>query len=144
VGSSVSYLFKKDATVADFIVSYYFTAEVTLFLNLAPPEYLRKQTSQLKSTLPSMSALCKCNNDSEIIQIVGNEPFKLLRWILFSNRSYLITLPNELKLHQFPNCIQIITLISTTMAEIEFQRRKKQYGRCFFWHGSWGERWYAI
>jgi hypothetical protein len=144
VGSSVIYLIKKDPIVVDFFLSCYFTTEITQYLDPAPPQHLREQTNTLKSTLPSITDLTKLNTDLEIKQIVGDEQFNLLKWILFKNRSHFITLPNQLRFSQFPNCVQFMTLISTSESELEFQKRKKQYGSSFYWHGSNGVRWYPI
>jgi hypothetical protein len=88
--------------------------------------------------------LLKFEDDSLIREEIGDNSFQLLRWILFSNQSHFITLPEHLKLKEFPQSIQLLAITSSPKAEIKFQEGKQKFGSCFFWHGSWGERWYPI
>jgi poly [ADP-ribose] polymerase 6/8 len=77
------------------------------------------------------------SNDSQLSKIFHQNEFSLLRWILFSNRAHLISLPEHLKLKEFPQHRQFLSLISNPSAEIKFQAKAKK-------HGSAGERWHAI
>lgn len=144
LGTSVLTEIKRDPIVADFIISLYFTSELTKFNQPAPPEDLRKFSRLLKNNLPSMNELIKYDDDAQIIEIIGENPFQLLRWILFSNQSNFVSLPESLKFPQWAKYTQLMALSASHEAEKEFQKRKLQYGTRFFWHGSFGDRWYPI
>jgi poly [ADP-ribose] polymerase 6/8 len=68
----------------------------------------------------------------------------LLRWILLSNRSHVITLSHAFKLCGFGKAHQFMSLISSPEAERKFRVLKEKYGSMFLFHGSDGSRWHSI
>jgi poly [ADP-ribose] polymerase 6/8 len=84
------------------------------------------------------------HNDQEIAHELGSDMLDLLRWVLLSNRSHLISIPKELTLREFSSSTQFMTLLSSPEAETQFEQLKAKYGSMFLWHGSHGQRWHSI
>ena len=110
VGTSVALEIRRDSKAADLLVSIFAcSTHNPRYMNPKPPEYLMKY-------LPPMSMIAQqCRNDNDIVKMCGKESLDLLRWILLSNRSQLIHLPDELKLDMFYKD-QFKTLIASTRA----------------------------
>ena len=146
VGTSVAQEIKRDPLAADLIVSIFSASfSNTKYMNPKPPNDILKNAKQLFQSLPSMSNIAHtCNHDSEISQKYGIHVLEFLRWVLLTNRSQILSLPDELKIKQIPANFQFMTLISTPEAEHTFQQYKASKGSMFMWHGSGGDRWYSI
>ena len=147
VGNSVYQEIARDSSAADLLVSMFSAALGTPYLTPAPPQDLLMVAPQVLSTLPSMSAIATSfQNDTEMIKHLGQSTVDLLRWILLSNRSHIITLPEQLKLSDISRkSTQFLSLISTPDAEKKFaENAKKAKGFVYLWHGSSGDRWYSI
>ena len=142
LGSSVVQEIQRDPLAADLMVSLFSSAMNTEYLMPAPPENLDYRV--LVQKFLSMNRMKDYQTDSQLAQEITAPAFELLRWILLSNRSQLISLPKKYKLTQFPGTYQFMTLISTPEAEKEFKRLKASYGSMFLWHGSNGVRWHSI
>lgn len=143
LGGSVVQEIQRDPLAADLLVSLFSAAVDTEFLQPAPPQTNVSFKATITS-LPSMTEMARYRNDMELLQFLKHEAFDLLRWILLSNRSQLISLPEKYKLTEFPGTFQFMTLISTPEAENVFKDLKNQYGSIFLWHGSNGIRWHSI
>jgi hypothetical protein len=81
---------RNDSVVVDFIVSSDFTSEPTQFLNPTPPQAFKRLNNTLKTKFHSMHKSTKCNNDSDIKQIVGIKLFSIaidsfLKSIIFNH-----------------------------------------------------------
>ena len=146
VGNSVYQEIARDPYAADLLVSVFSTALGTSYLVPSPPMELLNEAKHVLSTLPSMIDITRFfHNDTEMIKKLGQKTVDLLRWILLSNRSHIITLPNALKLREIPQqSIQFLSLISTPEAEKDFMALEKKYRSMYLWHGSSGDRWYSI
>ena len=83
-------------------------------------------------------------SDSQLSQAISPSAFNLLRWILLSNRSQLISLPKQYELPEFAGTFQFMTLISTPESESVFKELKNKNKSIFLWHGSNGARWHSI
>ncbi|KAK8895504.1 Poly [ADP-ribose] polymerase 6 [Tritrichomonas musculus] len=108
------------------------------------PDYLMGVVKRI----PSFEDMSKYANDEELRKSIGNEAFKLLSWVLFSNRTQLFWLPPPLELDVIKsadkNCIQFMSLMSSPEQESIFQQMKQKYGSIFFWHGSALDKWHSI
>jgi hypothetical protein len=76
--------------------------------------------------------------------MIGEDAFRLLKWVLLSNMAHLITIPDCLRLTQFPCAVQFMTLLANPHAEARFAQLEAKHGSGFLWHGSSGARWHPI
>lgn len=158
VGTSVAQEIRRDTNAADLLLSIFACTHPK------PPSEVMSNMANIFKNLPPMKAIASsCRNDADIVKNIGKESLDLLRWVLLSNRSQLIHLPDELKLKEvgFPN--QFMTLIASPQHEEAFQRKKNrnqchdhhhqkkkkkisksEINSIFLWHGSGGERWHSI
>lgn len=144
VGTSVAQEIRRDPIAADLLVSMYSAAYNTNYFNPAPPSDIHNFSNILFERLPNMQSLAsRAQTDQELTNIIGKDVLSLLRWILLSNKSHLITLPDKFKLVNASG-YQFLSLISSPGAELDFEKYKSKYGSCFLWHGSGGDRWYSI
>lgn len=170
VGTSVATEIKRDAKAADLLLSIFACSlHDKRYIKPKPPDSLMRNIELLLNKIPSMKTISQnCRNDSDIIKMCGKDSLELLRWVILSNRSQLIHLPDELKLKSVGFREQFMTLIASPSAEEAFQRKKaskhekkkqkkkKQQQQqqpkrtesnkksLFLWHGSGGERWHSI
>jgi poly [ADP-ribose] polymerase 6/8 len=70
--------------------------------------------------------------------------FSLLQWIVNSNRTHLVKLPNEFHIKAMDTPFQYIMLSAPPEKEERFQQLKQTYGSKFAFHGSRVENWYSI
>ncbi|OHT10390.1 UBA/TS-N domain containing protein [Tritrichomonas foetus] len=144
VGNSVVQEIQRDPLVADLLLSLFSTALSSKYLNPAPPNFIPKLANDIISNLPSMETMAKYQNDNELRQKTSKEALDLLRWVLLSNRSQIISIPKVLQLREFPNTFQFMALLSTPESEKIFKKLKSKFGSIFLWHGSDSERWHSI
>jgi poly [ADP-ribose] polymerase 6/8 len=146
VGMSVVQEIARDPLVADLVVSIFSAAVGTTFLTPAPPDLSQQEIVDILRALPAMSEItARCRSDQDLIGLVGRgKAVELLRWIIISNRSHLISLPADLQLSEFPCRQQFMALLSSPEAEEIFNGIKAKHGSCFLWHGSNGQRWHSI
>jgi poly [ADP-ribose] polymerase 6/8 len=145
VGTNVHREMKADPQVADLVLSLFSCALPTEFLNPAPPDFTKEQATAIMQKLPSVASMvADAADDRGLVQRIGIRAFQLVRWVLFSNRSHLVSLPSDLQLPNFGNAKQFLTVISSPEAEGRFNIIKRQFGSMFLWHGSGSDRWHAI
>jgi poly [ADP-ribose] polymerase 6/8 len=145
LGLNVLAELKDDPLAVDLVISFCSAAVGTAHLQPHPPQLTDAQIRAILAKLPSVQDMFKnCDSDHDLARRIGGDSFELLRWILFSNRSHLMSLPDEMRLPEFPGCLQFMTLISSPEAEETFNILKQQFGSIFLWHGSGGERWHSI
>jgi poly [ADP-ribose] polymerase 6/8 len=145
LGSDVWRELRDDPAVADLVVSLFSCAIGTNFLDPSPFGFDTDEMLQICRDLPSVHAMVSENTDDRMLaNRIGPRAFELLRWILFSNRSHLTSLPAGMKLADYPGTIQFMTIISSPEAEARFNILRQKYGSMFLWHGSGAERWHAI
>ncbi|XP_055078274.1 protein mono-ADP-ribosyltransferase PARP6-like isoform X1 [Periophthalmus magnuspinnatus] len=68
----------------------------------------------------------------------------LLQWILASNRSHIIKLPQNRQLKFMHTPHQFLLICSPPYKEVRFQMARKLYGSTFAFHGSHIENWHSI
>jgi poly [ADP-ribose] polymerase 6/8 len=146
VGRSVIQEIKQDPLVADLMVSIFSAALGTPYVKPRPPEdFADAEISTILSGLPAMSVLKNTiRSDRELVVAIGERSVRLLRWILLSNRSHLISLSSQFKLPVFGDAYQFMSLISTPEAERVFRTAKEKFGSMYLFHGSEGSRWHSI
>ncbi|OHT11395.1 UBA/TS-N domain containing protein [Tritrichomonas foetus] len=145
IGTSVAQEIRRDPLAADFVVSIFSASLQSQYLKPAPPDEILKTALKVLSLLPSMQLIAtQCATDKQITQKCGSEALALLRWVLLSNKSQIISLPSHLKIQEISYPFQFMALISSPDAEQEFQERKNKYGSIYMWHGSGGDRWHSI
>ena len=76
--------------------------------------------------------------------MIGNNLFSLVKWIILSNKSHFIHLPQQMMLQQIRSPDHFLAIISSPEREYRFRALKARYGSMFLWHGSEGKRWYPI
>jgi poly [ADP-ribose] polymerase 6/8 len=145
IGAFIAQEIKRDPMAADFAFSIFSAAIGTNFLNPAPPDFTPQRMLELVAAMPAMSEIVqKCQTDQQLVQLIGADGYRLLRWVLLSNQSHLISLPDALRLQEFPCQCQFMTLLSSPSAETTLCQLKDKYGGMYLWHGSAGSRWYSI
>lgn len=146
VCSSVASEIRRDPLAADLVFSIFSASFSNAeFMDPKPSQELIDKSRQIFSSLPPMETIARnCKKDGDISRLYGQDTLSLLRWVLMTNRSQIISLPKHLTVQGIPTNFQFMTLISTPESELEFQSKKKQYGSLFLWHGSGGDRWHSI
>jgi poly [ADP-ribose] polymerase 6/8 len=143
-GTSLLAEIRRDPAATDLLITCCGAASRTEYLTPAPPNIGQSQVYHIISKLPSVGDLLNCNNEKELLQLIEIDAFKLLRWIILSNRSQFISLPNELKMKEFPSNNQFLTLMASVEKERKFRALRAKYGSIFLWHGSSLDRWHSI
>jgi poly [ADP-ribose] polymerase 6/8 len=145
VGMSVIAEIKRDPAVADLLVSVFSAAVGTQFLTPAPPNYNQAEAEQILANLPAMTELVsKYQDDKALSATISPAGVRLLRWILCSNRSHLMSLPPAQRLAQFPSQHQFMAILSSPEKEDVFNALKARVGSMYLWHGSGSSRWHSI
>lgn len=96
-GASVTQEIRRDPDSADLVISLFSAALDTQYLIPKPPESLLPCAMSLLKKLPHVSDIMKYPSDLQFSKLFSENEFNLLRWILFSNRSHLISLPCTLR-----------------------------------------------
>ena len=145
LGSSLIMEIKRDPIVADLLISCFASAFGGKCENPIPSFLTRNEIQSLLSKLPSIKLLLRLDTDQEIIDICGAKLFKLIRWIILSNKCQFVSLPKDLILPEFSSLnYQIYCFMSNPEKEHKFQRLKEKYGSIYLWHGSGADRWHSI
>jgi poly [ADP-ribose] polymerase 6/8 len=145
LGCNVLQELRDDPSVCDLVLSIFSCAVGTKFLDPSPPRFTTKEMLQILEDLPSVREMIQAYADDQILaQSIGIRSYELLRWVLFSNRSHLISLPDRQRVPDYPGTIQFMTIISSPESEARFNLIRQKYGSMFLWHGSGAERWHAI
>ena len=145
VGASILNEISRDVFAADLLFSIFSAAIFSNYFNPAPPLSDLNKLKTIAHNLPSMLLLSRCENEQMLKKTIGDEDsYEVLRWVLFSNRSHLITLKDNFKLNQFDTDFQFLSLISTPEAERTFKALKNKYGSTYLFHGSPAYNWHSI
>ena len=147
VGNRVYQEIQRDALAADLVFSMFACAVGTDFLTPAPPGFTNNEMMEIIGKLPPMANLAKTyHNDNQMQKDLGERTMQLLRWVLLSNRSQLLSLNENLELKQFKSsrCKMFMALLSSPQKEEAFRERQQKYGSMYLWHGSAADRWHSI
>lgn len=145
VGNSVLQEIARDPEVADLVFSMFSATFQSKYCTPAPPKGMKIDIARVFQTLPAMEQMAtRCHKEKDLVKMIGIDAVKLLRWVLFSNRSHLIAIPPEMQLREFAGTRQFMALLGSPEAEDVFNRLKSRYGSCYMWHGSDTVRWHSI
>lgn len=146
VGNSLHSEIQRDIYVADLLISLFAAALEDNYCQPCPSDLSIDRMKEIMTDLPSLKDILEnCSKDEDIQKFVGDEPYKLLRWIILSNRSQLYCLPDQLKPKIFEkNCVIFMTLLSSPSKDEKFNAIKSTYGSMFLFHGSDLTRWHSI
>jgi len=145
VGNKVYQELERDPKAADLLIVVFSTAIDTSFLEPAPKDFSKAQMKSIINTLPSINEMItRCHNDMELNELIGNNAMSLLRWILLSNPSQLISLDKTQALNDFATSHQFLTLLSSPTKEDQFRKLKQKHGSMYLFHGSSLDRWHSI
>ncbi|XP_072291847.1 protein mono-ADP-ribosyltransferase PARP6 [Eucyclogobius newberryi] len=89
----------------------------------------------------SQGPYCDLKNQMDEIDPLAHP---LLQWILASNRSHIIKLPQNRQLKFMHTPHQFLLICGPPYKEVRFQMAKKLYGSTFAFHGSHIENWHSI
>ena len=104
-----------------------------------------EEVNKLISRIPTMESIVKSNAGSvaDALNAVSPYAYPLLTWIMASNRSFIVKLPETLAISQLGG-EQFLMLSSPPDKEKVFRSLRKQYGSVFTFHGSPSENWHSI
>eukprot|EP01087_Luapelamoeba_hula_P016667 TRINITY_DN5141_c0_g1_i1.p1 TRINITY_DN5141_c0_g1~~TRINITY_DN5141_c0_g1_i1.p1 ORF type:complete len:723 (-),score=132.06 TRINITY_DN5141_c0_g1_i1:71-2239(-) len=112
-----------------------------------------KDFNRLKQTLNDLPPLSDLKEFSEIRATLDkldpNPPghkvyYRLIRWLLTSNRAHLIRLSEEQQFAEMATPYQYMLLMSNPEKEARFAQLKKKHGSFLAFHGSPLENWHSI
>lgn len=100
VGANIINELKRDQLAADFLISI---ASIAYAAPNVPPVFDPSPESQgiimsndFFEKLPSIKEMCdKCNNDTELIDMIGMKNFEILRFLILANKAQLMTIPKR-------------------------------------------------
>eukprot|EP00771_Trimastix_marina_P000825 gnl/Trimastix_PCT/1858.p1 GENE.gnl/Trimastix_PCT/1858~~gnl/Trimastix_PCT/1858.p1 ORF type:complete len:620 (-),score=231.32 gnl/Trimastix_PCT/1858:389-2248(-) len=75
---------------------------------------------------------------------MGDKAYNLLRWLIGSNRSHLLPIPEHLQFAKMRTPHQFILLSSPPEKERRFAEEREHHGSFLAFHGSSGENWHSI
>lgn len=104
------------------------------------------QMKQIITKLPSLTELKGKDlvGIKALVEPIHPKAYHLLRWIITSNRSHLVSLPESKHIKEMSTPHQYMLLMSTPEKEAKFNELKNNYGSFYAWHGSPMENWHAI
>ncbi|KAJ6226750.1 poly adp-ribose polymerase family [Anaeramoeba flamelloides] len=161
LGVNVSAEIAKTPDLVDFLISTAFSAASSNrrenIFNPFPPEYM-KQGGKVKdfdriqkalNSLPSVDEMAMFKrNEKKLrkeLESKNKDSYRLLRWLLTTNRSHLIKIPKQYQINEFGTDFQWILLSAHPKKEAKFLELKKKYkSSVFAFHGSSGENWFSI
>ena len=107
---------------------------------------------QLISSIPDLLAIkTSCNDEVSCREFIsslspdGHLTYKLIRYIIATNRLNLIELDSKSRIEKLgPDIEQYIVTSHPPETEKQFAEKKKEFGSFFAFHGSAIENWYSI
>ena len=102
--------------------------------------------SSLLSRIPTMKSVVSASSSPSVVSVlsrVSPYAYPLLNWIITSNRSFFVKVPDTLRISEL-NADQFLMLSSPPEKEKVFRSLRKQYGSVYAFHGSSLENWHSI
>lgn len=112
-----------------------------------------EQLKQLIASIPSPQWLLEASTDEKSLQenlnakcsIGGREVYKMLRFIVATNRLMMQQLAGSQRIKDFPNEVEQFVVTSHSPETLRaFNEAKTEHGSFFAFHGSSMENWYSI
>jgi len=113
----------------------------------------KKDLPKLKAALeglPSLAELVGVADIRSFLDQIDPAPahnktyYRLLRWLLTSNRAHLVRLSEEQQIKEMSTPYQYMLLTATPEKESRFRQLKKTFGSFLAFHGSPMENWHSI
>jgi hypothetical protein len=106
------------------------------------------EVTRVCNTLPSVEAMSEYSDTKSLKNYLENQcdklAFPLLRWIITSNRAYLVKLEKKDIVEEMLTEHQYMFLSSPPEQEVKFQSLKKKHGSFWAFHGSNYSNWHSI
>uniref|UniRef100_A0A8B8DZB2 Poly [ADP-ribose] polymerase n=1 Tax=Crassostrea virginica TaxID=6565 RepID=A0A8B8DZB2_CRAVI len=120
------------------------TKSTELALNPKSKDY--EKVKKTLTSIPPIAELVQIEPGALKRKLDERNPlaYPLLQWVISSNRSHIVKLPEHRRLPFMRTSHQYLLLNSPPAKEKVFQDLKKQYGSTFAFHGSGIENWHSI
>ncbi|KAL6078224.1 Poly [ADP-ribose] polymerase 6 [Balamuthia mandrillaris] len=159
LGAKITNDVSLDANVVDMLISMCVAASYSnrsdLIFAPFPRDFINasggKDLPRLKRVLglmPPVSEIAQYTEEEralrKYLEDIDSDLYRLLRWILTTNRAYIKTLDAEKHITQMNTPHQYVLLSSPPEKRAKFVNYRRQYGSFFAFHGSSLENWHAI
>ncbi|KAJ5076731.1 poly adp-ribose polymerase family member parp [Anaeramoeba ignava] len=159
LGISVASEIKKRPDVVDLLITIGYSAATSgrnaMIFDPFPTDFMENDKCDYSelvkafNSLPSVEEMSKYSNDERDLRAFletscHKNSYRLLRWLITSNRAHLIKIPVFAKIKDFKSDSQFLLLSGPPQKEAKFQNLKKQYPSVFAFHGSPTENWHSI
>jgi hypothetical protein len=149
VGSSLCNEIRRDPAAVDFLVSLASAALPAQLLSPPLPPPLAADAARFFERLPPIASLTAYSTDAELVGAIGRPFTEILRFILGSNRTHLVSLPPELNIDNSTKTVvrateQFLCVSAGRETEAQFQNRKSKQGSVYLCHGSPVMSWHSI
>lgn len=134
---------KRDLIVTDLLLSTFASAIDTEYLDPKPDFIQDINLKTIFKDMESINLMASCNSDQELYELVGEPKFNLIKWIIYTNKSHFVSLPDKMRLPVYSKR-QYLTLVADKDRDTKFEKLKSKYGSRFLWHGSGATKWYSI
>jgi poly [ADP-ribose] polymerase 6/8 len=124
-----------------FILSLFFFFFSHLFL----PDF--NLVNQILGSFPSVEVMSQAKDFRDMkkkLDMAHVHAYALLQWIITSNRSFLVKLPQERSIASMATPHQYILASAAPEKERRFRELRAKYGSVFAFHGSPIENWHSI
>lgn len=158
IGANVMYEIENNPKMVDLLISMAVCAasstRAELLLDPFPTDFIdtrqQKRISALKQALdllPPIKELSACNSEMGL-RLKLNEcspyAYRLLRWIVATNRALLTELPQAQQMNSMDSAHQFRMASSPPEKEAKFVNLRQSNGSFYAFHGSLFENWHAI
>lgn len=115
-----------------------------LYLNPEQPDY--KLVQDIMDGIPLDREVYNDPNINmyEIMEGYNEYTPDIFRWVISSNRSHIVEIPDEVKIHGVYTDEQYLLLMDSPEKEQVFQDLKAEYGTVYAFHGSALENWHSV
>lgn len=149
VGTNIIGEIKRDPYATDFLIALaggaYIAPTTPPVFDPSPESQGIKFDDNFFIDLPSMQDICnKCDTDSDLKKLIGENYFDILRFFILANKAQLITLRKPNKVDIKTRAMQFLVTSVSPESELVFRSKMKKFGVKWFWHGSHADRWYRI
>eukprot|EP01156_Anaeramoeba_ignava_P022852 Anaeramoba_ignava/c21107_g2_i2.p1 GENE.c21107_g2_i2~~c21107_g2_i2.p1 ORF type:complete len:707 (+),score=216.28 c21107_g2_i2:54-2174(+) len=160
LGANVSSEIEQQPDLVDLLITMAVTACYSsrndLIFDPFPTDFLdpttkAKKFDELKKVLdsfPSVDEMAKFGRDERklrgYLESLHPESYRLLRWLITTNRAHLIKLEESQQITEFNTKNQFLLLSGPPQKESAFQELKKNNPSVYAFHGSPVENWHCI
>eukprot|EP00027_Filamoeba_sp_ATCC50430_P011380 CAMPEP_0168564570 /NCGR_PEP_ID=MMETSP0413-20121227/13323_1 /TAXON_ID=136452 /ORGANISM="Filamoeba nolandi, Strain NC-AS-23-1" /LENGTH=668 /DNA_ID=CAMNT_0008596265 /DNA_START=26 /DNA_END=2029 /DNA_ORIENTATION=+ len=155
LGANIQAELKHNNDVVDMLISCCYSALVSgrgekIFVDSFPSDFMNSNNTknftkmqQLLEKFPTVKELME-TEARQTLDKIDVTAFRLLRWLITSNRAHLVKLSEDKHIKEMGTPHQYIMLTSTPEKEAKFNELKEKHGSFLAFHGSPMENWHAI